>query len=216
MRLAGSESWRVGRNHGDQALHVALYVRDRFQIVANGPDVPPSLIRRVPTSQIPTEFQNAGDLCAQWLWWWRHLTDVNGRQLLGSNSRDVDKIGPSQKPNAESRYFDPFDGFQSLDAHPQLQGLVTASWKQGIEWSRTFISPIPKRGSTVPREVAKSVIAAFQVSPERVNAGVIILAVQGHWSTIVSPGVLLCSDSTYADDARFSSELRRAFESQLN
>lgn len=206
----------MGMSHGDQALHVALYIRDCFQIAASGPEVPPSLERPVPVRQIPIELQNAGDVSAHWLRWWRQLIDVNGRRQLGTNSREFDAVGTSQTQTAGSRFFDPFDDFQSLDAHSQLKGVVTGSWRQGIEWTKTFISPAPKRGSTVPREVARSVIAEYQVSPERVNAGVIVLAVQGPWSAIVSPGVLLCSNSTYADDARFSLELKKAFVSRLS
>ena len=216
MKLAGSKSWRVGVSHGDQALHVGLYIRDHFQIVAIDRDVPPSLNRQVPIGQIPIELQTDGDLPGQWLWWWRQLVHVEGHHQLGTDPSNFDALGTSQDPPGGPRFFDPYEGFQSLDSHPQLKDLVSGSWSQSNEWSKNLSQPAPKRGGTVARDVAEMVIADYEVSPERVNAGVIVLSVHGHWSAIVSPGVLLCSDSTYADDSRIALELKRTFESQLD
>jgi hypothetical protein len=66
------------------------------------------------------------------------------------------------------------------------------------------------------KDVVEMVIAERQILPERVNAGVIVLSVRDSWSTIVYPGVLLCSESTYADDSRFALELKKAIESSLD
>jgi len=68
----------------------------------------------------------------------------------------------------------------------------------------------------VVKDVVEMVIAERQVLPESINASVIVLSVRDGWSTIVYPGVLLCSESTYANDLRFALELKKAIESSLD
>jgi len=65
----------------------------------------------------------------------------------------------------------------------------------------------------VVKDVVEMVIAERQVSPGSINASVIVLSVRDDWSTIVHPGVLLCSESTYTDDSRFALGLKKAIES---
>ena len=66
------------------------------------------------------------------------------------------------------------------------------------------------------KAVAEAVIDEYQVSPNRVKAGVIILGVTGTWSCIPEPGVLLCSEEAFADNYLFTAELKKAFETGLN
>ena len=65
------------------------------------------------------------------------------------------------------------------------------------------------------KAVAESVIEEYRVSPGRVCAGVIVLAVRGAWSHIPEPGVLLCSEKFFADGALFLPALKRTLESAL-
>jgi hypothetical protein len=63
--------------------------------------------------------------------------------------------------------------------------------------------------------VAERVIEERHVSPERVKAAVIVLEVEGKWCHLAAPGILLCSEELFFDDARFSQELKITFESGL-
>ena len=63
--------------------------------------------------------------------------------------------------------------------------------------------------------VAEAIIEEYQVSPSRVNAGVVVLEVSGRWSRIQEPGLLLCSGETFADNDQFLLELKKAFETGL-
>jgi hypothetical protein len=63
--------------------------------------------------------------------------------------------------------------------------------------------------------VAERVIEDHHVSPERVNAAVIVLPVEGKWFNLAMPGILLCSQEFFFDDGHFARELQTTFESGL-
>jgi hypothetical protein len=94
------------------------------------------------------------------------------------------------------------------------------SWPQQVEWAKAHSFNqtgvlLSERGSSVPKMVAERVIERHEVSPERVNAAVIVLEVVGQWSHLAAPGILLYSEESLIDDARFAKELEVAFESGL-
>ena len=215
MRTAGSKSWRVSVDHQDQVLHVALCIRDHYQLNIVQDDVPPRLNWKVPIGKIPVDLQHSEELPDQWLWWWRQLVRASSLRQLGSDLSGSDEFRDLKDSNETAQYFDPFEDFQSLNSQPQLKHLATESWRRAIEWSKPLYqnSRVPTRAAV--KEVAESVLAERQVLPERINAGVIILAVNGVWSTIFHPGVLLCSTSTYANDSLFAVELKKTIESSL-
>jgi len=216
MRVAGSKSWRVSVDRQDQALHVALCIRDHFQIHVTEDDVPPSLNWHVPTGQVPFEVQNLDDFSGQWLWWWRQLVHASSCRQLELDLTGFNGLSNFQDPKGGTGFFDPYEDFHSLDSRPQLRDLVAGSWRQGIEWSKPLYQTSRERARMVVKDVVDTVIAERQVLPESINASVIVLSVRDGWFMIAYPGVLLCSESTYADDSRFAVELRKSIESSLD
>lgn len=66
------------------------------------------------------------------------------------------------------------------------------------------------------RTLAEEIIEAYQVVPERVRAGITVLSVDGLWGHVPEPGVLLCSEMAFTDEATFTPLLRQAFETSLS
>jgi len=60
------------------------------------------------------------------------------------------------------------------------------------------------------------VIEQYAVAPDLLRISVVPLSVSGHWSQIVQPGLLLCSEELYYDDDAYEAELKRTFASRLN
>jgi hypothetical protein len=215
MRLAGSKSWRVSISN-DQAPHVCLYVRDAFDLVPVGPDVPPKLkdlTRATENELTPAE---KGDLSSAWLHWWRRLTRVVGAAQLGQGHESMSRNEYREaRIAARQSVMDPFEGFASLTSYPSLQRAAQQTWKDAVAWTNIHTTESSRHGSQIPRTVAERVIEENEVSPERVNASVVVLSVQGQWAHLTAPGMLLCSKETFFDDSLFAIELQRAFESGL-
>jgi hypothetical protein len=68
----------------------------------------------------------------------------------------------------------------------------------------------------VPALVAERVIQERQVSPGKIRVGFTFLSVEGLWSNMPEPGVLLAFFALLANNQRFSIELAKAFEPQLD
>lgn len=215
MRRSGSSSWRLGLNRG-QSAHIVLYVRDACGLTPVGPDVPPPLLGEVPVLELNLSPDDQSKMTLDWLDWWRRLIHVEGQISLGHKfgaERDEDLL--TAHGDARQSVFDPFESFQSLEKSPLLRDAAMKTWRQGVEWCRLNHSGDIRHSSTLPLSVADSVILDKRVSPERVRAAVLIFCVTGQWSHISEPGLLLCSDQTYANEAMFVSELRSVFESGI-
>jgi len=155
-------------------------------------------------------------IASDWLRWWRRYVHVEGQIQLGH------MFGASQPDErrhamrvARASVFDPFEGFVCLEESPLLRDAALKTWKQGVEWSEQHQSKGFGRGSPLPKIVAESVIREKKVDPERVNAGVLLFSVIGKWSNLPAPGLLLCSDETYADEEQYAIALKKAFEAGL-
>ncbi len=209
MKSVDSKSWILSTAN-DQAVHVWLYVRDVFRLEAISAEVPPSLddIDLVPDVEMSSSERN--DLSLAWLLWWRRLIHATGANHLGSQDGDQLARIVTRRP-----IFDWFDGFESLADFPTLRSAAQRTWKQGIEWTNAHAAKTLRRDWAIPKNVAELVMQEHQVPPERVRAAVLVMAVKGEWSFISDPGVLLCSEETFFDDALFAVELKRTFESGL-
>ncbi len=111
-----------------------------------------------------------------------------------------------------------------LADEPALQRAVRALHDEGSRWSaerarsaRTAGGP---GGSPIPhglaRAVAEEVIERTGVRPGKVRAGVLVLGVEGHFTHLSSPGVLVCSEATARDEARIRPLLEEAFRSGID
>ena|GEM_PF-3561611 len=106
------------------------------------------------------------------------------------------------------------DGKEALKLPSSPEALD--SWIHGVgrPGATTGIVQEPS-GWQSAKDAAEAVMDDYKVRAERVRAAVIVLAVEGIWSNIPQPGVLLCSEAAFADGPPYATELRRAFESGL-
>lgn len=70
-------------------------------------------------------------------------------------------------------------------------------------------------GRDVFRPIAESLVERHGVQSGRLRAGVLVVHVEGKWSSLAAPGVLLCSESMLADLERFRVLVEGAFVSGL-
>jgi hypothetical protein len=147
---------------------------------------------------------------------------------LGEFTMDLDpNEGRVRQRVAFHGVFDPPE-FESLAASPPLQEAARRTCRKALLWWRDnpgsirtdASNPKDARADRIStwssrKSVAEAVIEEYQVSSSRVNAGIIVMGVAGRWSRIEEPGVLLCSEETFADDALFPADLKKAFETGL-
>jgi hypothetical protein len=180
-----------------------------------GLDVPPRLVNFNDAPEPPADKSDRSDQSFAWLEWWRRLIQVTGALQLGSLSNLPRDERPRAHASAIQSIFDPFDEFESLKDFPWLRNAAQHFWKQGVEWTRVNAGPRGPHGSLIPKTVAERVIKEHQVSPEFVQAAVLVLSVRGSWSHIAQPRVLLCSREAFVDEAFFANRLKETFESGL-
>jgi hypothetical protein len=222
MRMAGHESWRVGVG-GDQAVHSLLCIRDVCGLAPSAPDVPPPLAGDLPAVLLDLRPDERAEMSVAWLDWWRRFIHVEGAVARGEFASAPDpREGRTRQQAAVFEVFDPPD-FASLRETAPLQKAAQRVGDQALRWgNESRRLQAHGRGGAEGRaawlaqkSVAESVMEEYQVSPARVSAGVIVLAVNGRWSNIPEPGVLLCSEEFFADGELFPPALKRAFEAGL-
>jgi hypothetical protein len=244
VQVAGSESWRVAVG-GGQAEHALLFVRDACQLTPSGPEVPTKLSGDIELIDLGFSSGDLAEASHGWLEWWRQYVQFEGLNQLGDRGvatlaesrrsrrermaqvfspRDFDHLAscpPLQEAAQRSREQalvwwrdNRQNGHQSLNVPSSREALD--SWNPGDRRSgvTTRTDQDPSGWQSV-KDVAEAVMDDYQVGAERVRAGVIVLAVEGSWSNIPQPGVLLCSEAAFADGPLYAAELRRAFESGL-
>jgi hypothetical protein len=202
---------------GDQTVHALLYVRDACRLIPSGPEVPPPLtgaVETIDTGLSPTEL---GEASEAWVQWWRRWLHIEGTSERGDPGT-LDRTHRSALRTERGTGFDPpeFEGLGGCEPLRQAARLAVAP---ALAWWADNWPQIPPQGMamwTSARTVAESIIEEFQVSPERVCAGVIVLAVAGRWSNHPEPGVLACSAQTFSESRAFEVELRRAFTTGLS
>ncbi len=221
MRVAGSKSWRLSTS-SDQAADFCLYVRDALSLDVSGSDIPPPLSGGVQPIELDIMTSDHRDLALAWQMWWRRLVRVIGATQLGRGLGSFSRDGYRQAHfEARQSVWDPLEGFKSLSEYPVLRSAAQRSWPQGYEWSKTrgssrFRPSSAGHRSPTPKMVAEQVIEERHVSPDRVSAAVIVLEVNGRWFHLAAPGLLLCSEEFFFDDASFAQELKTTFESGLS
>jgi hypothetical protein len=222
MERAGHGSWRVGVG-GGQAVHSLLFVRDVCGLAPSGADVPPPLVGELPEVDLDLGSDERAEMSAAWLAWWRRFVHVDGAAERGEYARaDDPSDGRARQRAAVLDVFDP-PGFASLGESPALHKAAQQLGSRALLWGNKSQGPRrhgrggPEGGAAwlVQKSVAESVIEEYQVSPGRVSAGVIVLAVAGLWSNIPEPGVLLCSESFFGESEAFRPALKRTFETGL-
>jgi hypothetical protein len=198
-------------------VHALLFIRDSFRLTPSGADVPPPLIGDVPEVTPGLSSHEGPEVSTAWLDWWRRFIHVEGATERGEFARELDPHeGRARQRAAVFGVFDPPE-FASLAGSPPLQKAARQVCNQALKWDsgRGGVAPEGRSAWLAQKSVAESVIEEYQVSPGRVSAGVIVLAVTGQWSNIPEPGVLLCSQEFFADSEAFLPALKRTFETGL-
>jgi hypothetical protein len=215
MHRAGGESWRIGIG-GDQAVHALLFIRDALRLTPSGADVPPRLRGDLAQAEGALGSDERTEISAAWLEWWRRFIHVQGAAERGELTGVADPSeGRARQRAAVFAVFDPPE-FACLGDSLALQAAARRVGNEALTWgAERGAAPQERSAWRARKAVAEAVIAEYQVSPARVSAGVIVLAVRGRWSHIPEPGVLLCSEEFLADSEAFLPALKRTFETGL-
>jgi hypothetical protein len=217
VRTAGSESWHVSIED-EQTTHAVLFVRDACGLTPDDdPVVPPRLVGEVPDLGSSMTRSDRTRASAAWTDWWRRVAEFEGAKELGEITEGATREDALRRLTAAyAAVFDPPD-FECLAAWPTLQSMSRTTCQQALRWHRHSATPIPPDHARwlVTKAVAEEACAAFHVSPSRLNAAVIALAVEGTWWNFPQPGVLLCSQEVLNEDGLFAPLLRETFARRL-
>lgn len=224
MFRAGAESWRGVIDTNPRLVHEALYVRDACGLgVVDDPSVPPRLLGEVVdhTSDLTLETrQSAGK---QWLSWWHSMIVFEGAQQLGTLQLPGAGIERHEALAAVYESLLDWPEFDVLADQPALREAVRASYEDASRWQseRSHEEARARRtrgefGHGAFRPIAEALVERLGVQPGRLRAGVLVIGVEGEWSSLVVPGVLCCSESIVADPEQFPALVEKAFVSGLD
>jgi hypothetical protein len=213
MRQFDLSGWRLALE-SNQATHLVLYVRDACQLTPTGYNVPPPLLGHIDPIELGLSPDEQSKASAEWLQWWLRIVHARGQSQLDFSKERADaQVQPTYVPKPHE--FDPFEGFKSLEKTPLLRDAAIRTWRSGAEWSKEYQSREVGHRNELVRSAAESTIQKHHVGPEFVRACVFVLSVEGNWSCLTEPGVLLCSVDTYKNDRQFALELEVAFAAGL-
>ncbi|WP_165372922.1 hypothetical protein [Pengzhenrongella frigida] len=202
----------------DAMPHAALYIRDALELKPVVDDVsPPPLSHRPPDRLSVLTEEERDQAGAQWPGWWRAILSLEARTHEPSDRRDFAAwLAPMAAERART-VGDPPD-FDALTGSPTLKKAVVELFREAHNWSDHTRSPDPGEAYipwAITRDVAEEVAARHGVSPREVRGVVILLGVEGVWSNVLEPGVVVCSLGCLGDDAIATDLVRTAFETGL-
>ena len=201
MQVSGTRSWRFSET-ASSTLHAALFVRDTFALAPLAdPSVPPPLDADIAPREITDEDRRAAS--DQWPSWWSALLALEIRLDRGGldwASFADDRTRAGAAPD-----------FAGLSNRPALQRAATSAFRDGSIWAEQAMRPLqrpfgkPVFDSAPLHRIAQMVAARYAVEIDAVSAQALVFLVPGPWSSVVAPGVLLCS-ATAADPAALAAE----------
>ena len=215
MRLDGAPSWRLSLDN-PQGLHIALFVRDAVGLVTPpSHGVPPMLAAEIPDHTAALADTGRAEAGGQWLAWWHRLVT---HEIAPHYSPAVDEDAWRRRAAEYQRVVDPPD-FESLAGLPALRTAVVATFGAAREWSNALkrrVAGSPPFEHSLVRDVAQEIITERGVSPDELDAAVMVLDVAGAWSYLAGPGAMCCSATTLGDPATARALFREAFVSALD
>lgn len=220
MQRSGSPSWRLSVNDSPQAISFALFVREALDLpVPSSPDTPP--LRVAGKSHLEVGLSAAGrrEAGEQWPAWWRRLVDVEFRTHKPMPPDGDMPTLMRERMADRQRVFDP-PAFPELSDSPALQTAVLATFGEEFARRRAAGKGEQRRGErgfdwALIRDVADALLAEYAISPDRLDASVLMIDVPGHWYRIPQPGNAICSFELAADASAARSLIRAAFVSGL-
>ena len=220
MHRLGPPSWRLSVHTDSSPVRFALFLRDRFDLpVPPSPDAPPrdERVARDEAGLAESERREAGP---QWLTWWRRLVETEFR-VHAPIPAGIEPSTLARRRIAERQsVYDP-PAFEALRASPVLRSAALALF-DGARGPATSSTDAPQhRGGgkgfpwNLTRDVATTLATEHGVSPDRLDAAVLLIDVPGFWYHIPRPGTAVCTTSVAADPAAAESLLRAVFISNL-
>jgi hypothetical protein len=228
--LAGSQrpapppdgpGWRFAAGPSPQTLHTALLVREAGGLpVQPAAAIPPRLSEQV-RRRIVLPAADRVRAGRDWAAWWRRLAAFHAREVRlpdGPRSRAEQLSWQRSQRERQARVFDPPD-FVSLAPVPELRAAARLVWAQypaGPQPQRTGQAGAAEFGQRLIGDAAMGVAAEHGVPASSLDAGVLILEVEGMWSWHAGPGFALCSAAVPADAAAAEALLREVFASSIS
>lgn len=216
MMQGREESWSMALDISD-LMHVALYVRDTFRLPAgDGLAVPPPLDGGVLDRSVASDAEWRRRAGSQWRSWWGRILQLEGAKALRT-LRLPEGVDPLQAmPAVHARLFD-WPTLDALASWPELREAARESRDGAVRWAgerkRLLVErrPLMTRAGNAPViEIAEHILHRSAVAPGFVRGAIFLLEVQGVWSTLVSPGVLLCSSPLARDAGQMASLVEQA------
>ncbi len=220
MRRADRESWNVSIDVSN-VMHVALYVRDACHLqVPENPTGPPPLDGAVVDHSGAMDSERHLRAGSQWLSWWEEILKFEGAKDLRT-LRLPEGVDPLAAMSAvHDRLFD-WPTLDALSSWPDLRDAVRQVGAEAGRWAGDQKRRLTEHGPRPPGrllnvpidEIAERVLDRSDVPPGLVRAAIFLLGVQGEWSVLVLPGVLLCSSSLAQDADRMAALVEEALAS---
>ena len=223
MSRAGAESWRVAVDDNPRLVQMALYIRDACNLdVPDDRSIPPRLLGQVVdhSGELTAEIRrSAGE---QWLSWWQAIIAVEGAQQLGTLQLPGDGFERLEAVIAAHESLLDWPELDVLIDQPALREAVRANYTDAGRWHSERSHEAARARSTsaefthgIFRPIAEALAERLGVQPGRLRAAVFVVGVEGKWSSLVAPGVLLCSESIMVNPERFPALVEETFVSGL-
>lgn len=208
MERDGDDSWRVAIDDSAWSIHAALYVRDACRLAPLlDPVVPPALVGEIADHVAALSAESRGRAGEQWLFWWKEILRLEGAFALDALrfSTALDRLGEMKA--VRQRLLD-WPALDALISWPDLREAVRASHDDAATW---FADRGRHLGRLQPEmrglanvsldEIVADTTARSGLPAGRLRAAIFVLGVEGSWSALAAPGILLCS-SACKDDPR--------------
>jgi len=151
-------------------------------------------------------------------WWWQRILD---REFFERQGQRGDPRDRARRAITEHQAVADPPEFTALLGWPALRAAAQISVEYFRQWEslrRTAIgsgSPESLLNWSLMKQVAEDVAFDRHVSPDAVQARIVLLSVQGTWWRRQSPGVVLCSPDAAADPVMSQALMRDAFDSHV-
>lgn len=224
MRRAGEESWRLSVDDTCDLLHTALFIRDACRLRPSDDSfLPPPLEGDLPDVSAGVDPDLCEAAASQWGAWWQEILVYEGAKVLGTLELLDGPVGHMDSHVIVHQHLLDWPELDALASQPELRRAVQVShdhavrWQQ--QWNRRLLGVDPRsRGlqHVTPSAIAQQVHDRLGVPFGRIRAAVFVLRVQGHWSALPLPGLLLTSASLAAENERLVRLLDSAFASGVD
>lgn len=215
MERSGDGSWSVAIDDSAWPIHAALYVRDACRLAPpHDPAAPPALTGEIADHVAALSAESRGRAGGQWSSWWKEILRLEGAFALETLrfSTTLDRLG--EMSAVRQRLLD-WPALDALSSWPDLRDAVRASHDDAGAW---FANRSRQLGRLQPRMRGLANVSLDQIvrgSGERpglpagrLRAAIFVLGVEGNWSALAAPGVLLCSSARKDDPQQMSPSSR--------